>query len=89
MSSSEQTLDPAAGPLAEKSEHELQLLLAAVVKEYARRQQESEPFAAFATNEGEPITGTDAVIAASAILEGAGVEPFELGMWKAWGGTFG
>jgi hypothetical protein len=87
MSSSEQTLD-LTGPLAEKSDRELQLLLAAAVKEYARRQEE-EPFAAFATDAGEPITGTDAVVAASAILEGAGVEPFELGMWKAWGGTFG
>jgi hypothetical protein len=89
MSSSEQTLDLTAGSLAGKSDRELQLLLAAAVKEYARRQQESEPFAAFATDAGEPITGTDAVVAASAILEGAGVEPFELGMWKAWGGTFG
>ena len=67
----------------------LQLLMAAVVKEYARRQQESEPFAAVATDEGESLTGTEAVVAAAAILEGAGVEPFELGMWKAWGGTFG
>lgn len=89
MSWSEQALEPAAGQLAGQSDRELQLLLAAAVKEYARRQQESEPFAAFAGDEGEPITGTDAVIAAAAILEGAGVEPFELGMWKAWGGTFG
>jgi hypothetical protein len=89
MSSSEQTLDVTAASLADKSDRELQLLLAAAVKEYARRQEEGEPFAAFATDAGEPITGTDAVIAASAILEGAGVEPFELGMWKAWGGTFG
>lgn len=89
MSSSEQTLDVTAAALADRSDRELQLLLAAAVKEYARRQEEGEPFAAFATDAGEPITGTDAVIAASAILEGAGVEPFELGMWKAWGGTFG
>jgi hypothetical protein len=89
MSSSEQTLDLAAGPLAEKSDRELQLLLAAAVKEYARRQQEGEPFAAFAPSEGEPVTGTDAVVTTSAILESCGVEIFELGMWKAWGGTFG
>jgi hypothetical protein len=86
MSSSEQTLDSAASPLAEKSDEELQLLLAAVVKEYARRQQENDqPFAAFAVGKGDVITGTDAVITASAILEGASVEIFELGMWKAWG----
>jgi hypothetical protein len=85
MSSSEQTLDLSTGPLAEKSERELQLLMAAVVKDYARRQQEGEVFGAFAADEGDPITGTDAVIAASAILEGASVEIFELGMWKAWG----
>jgi len=59
--------------------------MAAVVKAYARRQQEGEPFAAFAVDAGEPVTGTDAVIAAAAILEGANVEIFELGMWKALG----
>lgn len=86
MSSSEQTLDLAAAPLAGKSDEELQLLLAAVVKEYARRQQErEEPLAAFAVGKGDVVTGTDAVIAASAILEAASVEIFELGMWKAWG----
>jgi hypothetical protein len=31
------------------------------------------------------VTGTDAVIAAAAILDAANVEIFELGLWRAWG----
>jgi hypothetical protein len=31
------------------------------------------------------LTATDAVIAATGILDALGVEIFELGMWKTWG----
>ena len=86
MSSSEQTLALSAASLVDHTDEELQLLFAGVVREYARRQQENdEKFAAFAVDKGDVITGTDAAIAASAILESAGVEIFELGMWKTWG----
>jgi hypothetical protein len=33
------------------------------------------------------LTATDAVILASATLDALGVEIFELGMWKTWGGA--
>jgi hypothetical protein len=86
MSSSEQPLlsDPAA--LADLNDRELQRLLAQAVKVYAQRQQEGEPFPVFAPDETEfMVTGTDAVIAASAMLDATSVEIFELGMWKTWG----
>jgi hypothetical protein len=86
MSSREQPVVSAELPLADLSDRELQRLLAAAVRAYAGRQQDGAQFPAFAPDEQEVlVTGTDAVIAASAILEATSVEIFELGMWKAWG----
>jgi hypothetical protein len=86
MSSPEPPVAGAALPLADLSDRELQRLLAAAVRAYAGRQQDGARFPAFAPDEQDiPVTGTDAVIAASAILEATSVEIFELGMWKAWG----
>jgi hypothetical protein len=86
MSSSEQVAGAAATRFGDLDDRELQAVLAGAVREYAARQQEGRRFPAFAADEPElPVTGTDAVIAASAILEATSVEIFELGMWKAWG----
>jgi hypothetical protein len=86
MSSPEPSIAGAALPLADLSDRELQRLLAAAVRAYAGRLQDGAQFPAFAPDEQEVlVTGTDAVIAASAILEATSVEIFELGMWKAWG----
>lgn len=86
MSSSEQTVGLEPTALAGLSDREVQRLLAAAVREYSARQQDGTRFPAFAPDEAEVVvTGTDAVIATSAILEATSVEIFELGMWKAWG----
>jgi len=74
--------------IAELPNRELQSVLATAAKEYARRQQEHEPFGIFGPDQGAVgLTATDAVIVASAVLDALGVEIFELGMWKAWGGA--
>jgi hypothetical protein len=86
MSSSDQSLVSPSLPLANLSDRELQELLADVVRAYAGRQQDGVPFPAFASDQtGVSVTGTDAVIAAAAILDAANVEIFELGLWRAWG----
>lgn len=86
MSSSEHVVGVPAAPLTELSNRELQGLLASAVRAYAARQQDGDRFPAFAPDEADVlVTGTDAVIAAAAILEATSVEIFELGMWKAWG----
>jgi hypothetical protein len=84
MSSFETSVTESALPLAEMSDGELQKLLAGIVRAYAGRHQEGARFPAFEPGESR-VTGTDAVITASAILEATGVEIFELGLWKAWG----
>ena len=74
--------------LEQLPDRELQRLLAVAAKEYSRRQQEQEPFAVFGPDqEAVGLTATDAVIVASAVLDALGVEIFELGMWKTWGGA--
>jgi hypothetical protein len=86
MSSSDHAVSSTDLPLAHLSDRELQRMLAAAVLAYSGRQQQGSRFPAFATGEEEPVvTGTDAVIAASAILEATNVEIFELGLWRAWG----
>jgi hypothetical protein len=78
MSSSESPSDLSDG--------ELQSVLAVMGKEYARRQQQREPFPIFGEHQAPVgLTATDAVIIASAVLDALGVEIFELGMWKTWG----
>ena len=86
MSSSDQMVGAALTRFSELSDRELQSVLAAAVHEYAARQEAGTRFPAFAPDEHEVlVTGTDAVITASAVLEATSVEIFELGMWKAWG----
>jgi hypothetical protein len=93
MSSSEQKVShtdlevgPTELPLAHLTDRELQRTLADAVRAYSGRQQQGARFPAFATDADEPVvTGTDAVVAAAAILEATNVEIFELGLWHAWG----
>jgi hypothetical protein len=74
--------------LAELSSGELQALCAVAAKEYARRQQEQEPFVVFGpSQQAAGLTATDAVVMAGAVLDALGVEIFELGMWRTWGGA--
>ena len=73
-------------PLAHLTDRELQRAFADAVRAYSGRQQQGSRFPAFATDADEPVvTGTDAVVAAAAILEATNVEIFELGLWQAWG----
>jgi hypothetical protein len=84
MSSYEAT----AADLTTLSDQDLQWLLARGTREYAQRQQELERFPVFGPEQADAgVTATDAVILASAVLDALGVEIFELGMWKTWGGA--
>lgn len=68
------------GSLAAES---VQRLLAAAVRAYSREvaaQPELAPFV-----RGNMPSETDIAIIASAMLEAAGIEIFELGLWRAWG----
>lgn len=93
MSSSDQTVSltelevsSVELPLANLTDKELQTMFADVVRAYSGRQQRGSRFPAFGTDAGKPVvTGTDAVVAAAAILEATNVEVFELGLWQTWG----
>lgn len=61
---------------------DLQQLMAAVTREYAARWRAGEQIDAYRDG---AITAAEVAITASAMLEGVGVEPFELGLWQAWG----
>ena len=88
MSSSEAAVHFHAAQVRGLSDHDLKWLLALAAKEYSRRQQEGDQFPAFDVEQSSVgLTATDAVIVASAVLDALSVEIFELGMWKAWGGT--
>ncbi len=68
------------GRLAPES---VQRLLAAAVRAYSREvaaQPELAPFV-----RGNTPSETDIAIISSAMLEAAGIEIFELGLWRAWG----
>jgi hypothetical protein len=61
---------------------DLQDLMEAVTREYAARWRRGERIDAY--GEGA-ITAAEVAIAVSAMLASVGVEPFELGLWQAWG----
>jgi hypothetical protein len=64
---------------------ELQALLAAAIKSYAARAEQSdEPLPAFPPESG--VTATEAMLAVSAIMKAVNVQVFELGMWQSWSG---
>lgn len=61
---------------------DLQDLMEAVTREYAARHRAGERIDACASG---TISAAEVAITVSAMLEGVGVEPFELGLWQAWG----
>jgi hypothetical protein len=75
------------GRAAATGEREVQELLAAATRIYAGRRASEGGFPAFAAGAGvEPPTATEVVLCVSAMLESAGIELFELGLWQTWGG---
>jgi hypothetical protein len=65
----------------------IQRLLTAAVRAYAQRSAVDSSLSPF-LREDAP-TETEVAITASAMLEAAGIEVFELGLWRAWGGAGG
>jgi hypothetical protein len=61
-------------------------LLGAATRAYAARRAAGERLAPF-SGAGEAIapTATDVAITAAAMLDDAGIEIFELGLWRTWG----
>ena len=57
-------------------------LFASVVRVYAAKAQEGDPPRPFARNVG--VTATDVMIGCSAMLDGVGLQVFELGLWQSW-----
>lgn len=77
------------GPdLAPALGEDLQASLAAVTSAYAARVRAGERLDPFGSSEACP-TATDVAVTVSAMLERVGIEPFELGLWRAWGTPIG
>jgi hypothetical protein len=62
----------------------MQRLVAAVVREYAKRAD--SPGGYFPIVPTSTITATDAMIVSSALLKVVNVAVFELGLWQSWAG---
>jgi hypothetical protein len=71
----------ASGNPASIERADLQRLIAAAVKLYLAKVEAEGPFPAvpFAG-----INATEAMVSASALLKGANVNVFELGLWQSW-----
>lgn len=57
-------------------------LFASIVRAYAAKAQADGAPRPFARNSG--VTATDVMIGCTAMLEGVGLQVFELGLWQAW-----
>jgi hypothetical protein len=66
------------------SDAELQRMLAALVREYARRADENSALSPFPP--GHDVNATEAMITVSAMLAATNLQLFELGMWQSWSG---
>jgi hypothetical protein len=76
---------PGLGNLAGLQDADLQVLLAAVIREYAERAEtRDEPLPALPPESA--VTATEAMLAVSAILKAVNIQVFELGMWQSWSG---
>ena len=64
------------------TEGDVRQLLTAAIRAYGRLLDEGRAFLPIARGE---ISATDAVRTASALLESADLETFELALWQAWG----
>jgi hypothetical protein len=63
---------------------DMQALMAAAVREYAKRAD--SPGGYFPIVPGSTITATDAMIVSSALLKIVNIAVFELGLWQSWAG---
>jgi hypothetical protein len=85
MSSSEMVDALAAdGGLDGVEARKLQQVIAAVVREYAKRAD--SPGGYFPIVPNSTITATDAMIVSSALLKVVNIAVFELGLWQSWAG---
>jgi len=67
------------------SDAEVQAMLAKAVRLYAERATESEgALPAFPAD--APMTATEVMVTATAMLKAANLQVFELGMWQTWSG---
>jgi hypothetical protein len=70
---------------ARPSDAEIQAMLAQAVRLYAERVAEREgALSAFPPQ--DPMTATEVMVAATAMLKAVNLQVFELGMWQAWSG---
>ena len=67
------------------SDAEIQNMLAQAVRLYAERAAESEG-ALPAFPAGAPMTATEVMVTATAMLKAVNLQVFERGMWQAWSG---
>ena len=70
--------------IAALSAAEMQTLMTAVVREYAKRAD--SPGGYFPIVPNDSITATDAMIVSSALLKVVNIAVFELGLWQSWAG---
>lgn len=64
-------------------DEDLQKVISAAVRSYARRAEERDLSILDSTS---GVTATEVMQATTAMLENAGLQLFELGMWQAWSG---
>jgi hypothetical protein len=74
----------ADGALNDVDPRAMQQLIAAVVREYAKRAD--SPGGYFPIVPTSTITATDAMIVSSALLKVVNIAVFELGLWQSWAG---
>lgn len=74
--------------LADDDARALQGILGAAVRAFAARRRYGDEFDPFDANgDTGPPTSTDVAITVTAMLQSAGIEIFELGLWQSWGST--
>lgn len=78
--------DPEA--LHELAPATVQTMLSVSTRAFAARYEAGELSQAF-VGDGPPPTATDVVMTTSAMLAGAEIELFELGLWQTWGASGG
>jgi hypothetical protein len=78
-------IEPVARVDARPSDAEIQAMLAQAVRLYAERAAEREGgLPAFPPQ--DPMTATEVMVTATAMLKAVNLQVFELGMWQAWSG---
>jgi hypothetical protein len=78
-------IEPVARADTRPSDAEIQAMLAQAVRLYAERVSErDEALPAFPSQ--DPMTATEVMVAATAMLKAVNLQVFELGMWQVWSG---